>query len=194
MNINRAQLEALANGVFDSLGEDPSKYDPANNTLEEQILAAAANQLVEMLRVSLQEKKGTATRDLLQSLETSQTTKSGDTVNAKIVGSEHWKYFEYGRKRGKMPPIKSIEEWITAKGIAVRKSKGESKQSVLDRRRSMAIAIAKKIGAKGTIKRFGYKGSDFIKEVLTDQNLQVISDIIAEKYGMKLAIYATTEE
>jgi hypothetical protein len=93
-----------------------------------------------------------------------------------------------------MPSIKSIEEWITAKGIPVRRSRGQSKQSVLDRRHSMAIAIAKKIYLKGTIKRFGYKGSDFIKEVLTDQNLQVISDIIAEKYGMKLAIYATTEE
>lgn len=191
--MNKAQLEAIASGILDTLGEDPSKYDPSNLTAEQQIIQAAAQMITDDLRRSLQEKKGTATRDLLQSLEASRVTQMGDLVEAKIVGSEHWKYFEYGRKRGKRPPIKSIEEWITAKGIPVRKSKGESKLSVMERRRGMAFAIARSIGQRGTIKRFGYQGSGFIKEVLTPANLQVISDALAKMYGERLAIYATID-
>lgn len=191
--MNKAQLEAIASGILDTLGEDPSKYDPSNLTAEQQIIQAAAQMITDDLRRSLQEKKGTATRDLLQSLEASRVTQTGDLVEAKIVGSEHWKYFEYGRKRGKRPPIKSIEEWITAKGIPVRKSKGESKLSVMERRRGMAFAIARSIGQRGTIKRFGYQGSGFIKEILTPANLQVISDALARMYGERLAIYATID-
>ena len=191
--MNKAQLEAIASGILDTLGEDPAKYDPSNLTAEQPIIQAAAQMITDDLRRSLQEKKGTASRDLLQSLEASRVTQTGDLVEAKIVGSEHWKYFEYGRKRGKRPPIKSIEEWITAKGIPVRKSKGESKLSVMERRRGMAFAIARSIGAKGTVKRFGYKGSGFVREVLTPANLQVISDALAKMYGERLAIYATID-
>ena len=191
--MNKAQLEAIASGILDTLGEDPAKYDPSNLTAEQQIIQAAAQMITDDLRRSLQEKKGTASRDLLQSLEASRVTQTGNTIQANVVGSEHWKYFEYGRKRGKRPPIKSIEEWITAKGIPVRKSKGESKLSVMERRRGMAFAIARSIGAKGTIKRFGYKGSGFVREVLTPENLQVISDALAKMYGERLAIYATID-
>lgn len=191
--MNKAQLEAIASGILDTLGEDPSKYDPSNLTAEQKLIQAAAQMITDDLRRSLQDKKGTASRDLLQSLEASRVTQTGDLVEAKIVGSEHWKYFEYGRKRGKRPPIKSIEEWITAKGIPVRKSKGESKLSVMERRRGMAIAIARAIGQRGTIKRFGYQGSGFIKEVLTPANLQVISDALARMYGERIAISATID-
>ena len=191
--MNKAQLEAIASGILDTLGEDPAKYDPSNLTAEQQIIQAAAQMITDDLRRSLQEKKGTASRDLLQSLEASRVTQTGNTIQANVVGSEHWKYFEYGRKRGKRPPIKSIEEWITAKGIPVRKSKGESKLSVMERRRGMAFAIARSIGAKGTVKRFGYKGSGFVREVLTPENLQVISDALAKMYGERLAIYATID-
>jgi hypothetical protein len=191
--MNKAQLEAIASGILDTLGEDPAKYDPSNLTAEQQLIQAAAQMITDELRKSLQDKKGTATRDLLQSLEASRTTQTGELIQSKIVGSEHWKYFEYGRKRGKRPPIKSIEEWITAKGIPVRKTKGESKLSVMERRKGMAFAIARAIGAKGTIKRFGYKGSGFIKEALTPENLQVISDALAKMYGERIAISATMD-
>lgn len=31
--------------------------------------------------------------------------------------AEYWKYVEYGRKAGKFPPLRNIEEWIKVKGI-----------------------------------------------------------------------------
>ena len=191
--MNKAQLEAIASGILDTLGEDPAKYDPSNLTAEQQIIQAAAQMITEDLRRSLIEKGGTATRDLLQSLEASRITQTGDIIEAKINGEKHWRYFEYGRKKGQRPPLKSIEDWITAKNIPVRKSKGQSKLSVMEQRKSMAMAIRNAIGKRGTIKRFGHKGSGFIKEVLTPENLQVISDALARMYGERLAIYATID-
>jgi hypothetical protein len=193
--MNKAQLEAIASGILDTLGEDPSKYDPSNLTAEQQIIQAAAQMITEDLRRSLLEKGGTATRDLLQSLEASRTIQTGDTIESKIVGAKHWEDFEYGRPKKQYPPprVKDIEEWITAKGIPVRKSKGQSKLSVMQQRRGMAIAISRAIYNNGTIKRFGYQGSGFIKEVITPANLQVISEALAKMYGERLAIYATID-
>jgi hypothetical protein len=192
MSINKAQLTAIANGVLDSLGDNPAMYSPDNFTLEEKVLIACANEVARLLRESLQEKGGLASRELLQSIDASNTVLiSGNEVAASVVGESHWKYFEYGRKRGKMPPIKVIEEWITSKGIRVRQNRGESKQTVMDRRRGMAFAIARKIGSSGTIKRFGYKGSGFVESVLTPENITIISEVVAQAYGRKLTIYAT---
>lgn len=195
MNINKAQLRAIAEGVLDSLGSDPKLYEPSNFTLEERVLIACANEVARLYRDSLIRKEGTASRSLLQSIDASDTVqKSGNEISVAVVGDESWKWFEYGRRAGKRPPIKSIEEWITAKGIRVRQSRQESKQTVLQRRRSMAFAIAKKIGEKGTIKRFGYQGSGFVSEVLTPENITIISEVIAEQYGKKLSIYVTMDD
>ncbi len=192
MNINKAQLEALAAGVLDSLGTDEKFYSPDDYTLEQRVLAGVANELVIQLKKSLQEKNGNASRDLTQSLNTSNVRRVGNGLSVAVTGESHWKYFEYGRKPGKRPPIASIEEWITEKGIRVAKGKGT--QTVLERRRGMAIAIANKIAAKGTIKRFGYKGSGFIKEVINPQNIAKISEIMARAYGQKIALYVTMDD
>ena len=194
MNITKAQLEAIASGVLNGLGESESAYQPDNLTAEERFLLAVSNELVKLLKQSIADKEGNATRSLSQSLDSSKIEKIGSSVTAPIYGESHWRYFEYGRKRGKRPPIQAIEDWITSKGIAVRKSKSESKQSVLDRRRGMAIAIANKIAAKGTIRRFGYKGSGFISDVLTPDNLNKIADTYASIVGDKLTIYATIDD
>jgi hypothetical protein len=36
---------------------------------------------------------------------------------------EYWKYLEYGRKSGKMPPIDDILSWINVKKILPRGNK-----------------------------------------------------------------------
>jgi hypothetical protein len=64
---------------------------------------------------------------------------------------------------------------------------------VLERRKSMAIAIARKIHSKGTIQRFGYKGSNFIADVLTQQNVDTIAQKLSDLTGLRLTAYVTTE-
>ena len=57
---------------------------------------------------------------------------------------EYWKYVNYGRKPGKMPPVKTIESWITKNRIVPRPLNNK-----LPTTKQLAYLIAKKIGKKG---------------------------------------------
>lgn len=50
----------------------------------------------------------------------------------------YWKFFELGRRPGRMPPVSAIEKWIQTKKL-------------IPRTRGVAWAIAKSIAKKGTI-------------------------------------------
>lgn len=52
---------------------------------------------------------------------------------------DYWKWIEYGRKGGKMPPINSIVKWIKKKGLT------SNRVSL----KSMAFAIAKNVSKRG---------------------------------------------
>ncbi len=56
---------------------------------------------------------------------------------------EYWKYLEYGRKSGKMPPIDDILSWINVKKILPR---GNKKPIT---KKQLAYVIARSIGKKG---------------------------------------------
>lgn len=53
----------------------------------------------------------------------------------------YWKFFELGRRPGRMPPVSAIEKWIQTKKLIPR----------TPRRNGDAWAIAKSIAKKGTI-------------------------------------------
>lgn len=188
MGITKNQLNTINSGALSKIGqnaEDPSFK--ATNLLEE-ILLGVASALTDAMKKDLLAKKLTATKNLAQSIDTSRVYEIANGVTAEIVAASYWPYVDKGRGKGKRPPIASIEEWISAKGISVRKSKEESTQSVLERRRSFAIAIANKIAAKGTIKRFGYKGGDFVADVLNPTNINAIAEHLGEALGQRIAI------
>ena len=65
----------------------------------------------------------------------------GFKYQAVFILPEYWKWVEYGRKPGKMPPVGSILKWINAKGIKPLNKSIPQK--------SLAFAIAKSIGKKG---------------------------------------------
>lgn len=124
-------------------------------------------------------------------------TPSGITIGIEMA--DYYQWVEDGRgptkttTASKPTLAQSLEQWISAKGIQVRQSKGESKQSVLERRKSMAIAIARKIHSKGTIERFGYKGSNFIADVITQQNVDTIAQKLSDITGLRISVYLSTE-
>ena len=186
--MKKAQLDFILSGELDKLGEVNSPSLNEGSTLND-ILLAIAQAVTEELRKSATLKQGVATKELRSGIDTTDVTESADSISVGIVMPPQWRWAEYGRKKGKMPPIKSIEDWITAKGIRVRQSKAESKQTVLDRRRAMAFVIARKISKSGTIKRFGYKGSKFIQDVLTPDTMQTIANAIGMAAGKKIEIY-----
>lgn len=101
---------------------------------------------------------------------------SGNPKTEKYV-----KYVIEGRNPGKRPPILAIMTWIRDKGLSATQTQKSKKilKSLKSKRikkgfkqlskekavKSFAFAIATNIAKKGTIKRFGYKGKNFLKPV-----------------------------
>jgi hypothetical protein len=64
---------------------------------------------------------------------------SGEVRSGELYAKHYWYSLVHGRKPGKMPPIDSILDWLTNKGITADISL-----------RSLAFLIARKIGRVGT--------------------------------------------
>jgi len=120
---------------------------------------------------------------------TSATNKTRDSIRYKstkdeleILSDLSLKYVDEGRPAGAAPSLSAIEAWAKAKGI---KPKDGSGKFVAVNDRSMfwmAKNIAKSISEKGTIKRFGYKGSGIIDFVYQNNKEAMLDDIFAA-YG-----------
>lgn len=187
MSISKSQLDAINSGILDTLGE-PNTPDLNEGNVLERALMNIAQKLSDDLKAEARKKGVTASRSLIQSIKPIPSQTSASAVEVSIVMEDHWRYANYGRKRGKRPPIKSIEEWITEKGL-IKAGRDRSGRTPLQQRRSLAFAIAAKIGSKGTIKRFQYKGSKFIESVLTRENVKRIAEHLAELQGRKIELY-----
>ena len=72
---------------------------------------------------------------------------------------EYWKYIEYGRRPGKMPPVSAIENWIKVKQILPRPLTLKSGKSVVPTIPQLSFLIARKIGRDGIPARPLFKQS-----------------------------------
>jgi hypothetical protein len=89
---------------------------------------------------------------------------------AVLTGLKYSEQLEFGRRAGKQPPSKAIEQWIKDKGI-------QSKISVT----SLAFLIARKIAREGW-KREKFGGVELISQVVTPQRIQSIIDKFSGSY------------
>ncbi len=169
------------------------------NSLLADLVIGVAQRLVDALKDDMRQKKLKATGNLIGETKVLDFQETANGVTVPIEMASYYLWADQGRGRTRQGNNggkflwQSIEEWITAKGIPVRKSKQESGQSVLEARKSMAIAIAKKIHSKGTIKRFGYKGGNFIGDVLTPANIDAIAQHLGDALGKPITAYVTSE-
>lgn len=92
------------------------------------------------------------------------------TTIATLSGLNYTEQLVYGRKPGKFPPIKMIEQWILDKGISI-----EGKLTTS----SLAFLIARKIAKEGT-KYFQNGGTDLIESVVTPERIQSIINQVKE--------------
>lgn len=77
-------------------------------------------------------------------------------------------YVEFGRRQGTPPPIHKIRDWMRMRGI----------EGATDKKtKSIAWKISQNIGARGTIKRFGYKGANLSDLVVQSVQKRLTSDI-----------------
>jgi hypothetical protein len=95
-------------------------------------------------------------------------------LSATLVGEKYSEQLEFGRKAGKQPPSKAIEQWIRDKGLS---SRIEGNISIS----SLAYLIARKIAREGW-RRDGYGGVDLISQVVTPQRMQSIIDRVTTEY------------
>ena len=92
---------------------------------------------------------------------------SGNLFEVTFNAPEYWKYANYGRPPGKMPPVSAIEEWITRRRIVPEPNTSTPNVT------SLAYVIARKIGKEGT------KGTNFLEKSLDEQKEYWMSTISA---------------
>ena len=133
--------------------------------------------LVEKYKAQLKIDGTQATGDTEKSLRYSV-----DIGQLEILADKSIEYIDEGRKPGEAPPVSDILKWAESKNLRPR-SKNGAFASVNNRSMFwMASSISKAIGEKGTIKRFGYKGSGIIEFVYLNQKDEMLNNIFAA-YG-----------
>lgn len=194
MNISKADLAAL-DQLLPKIGIDEATAGMGGTVLSDAMVFVA-QVIIDKLKQSAREKDLKATNNLIQSIQADYPSISPQGIEIAISMADYWESVEYGQKPGTWPHMPSLIQWVGAKSsvkqIAL-KRKGRN-QSVDDAIKSFAAVIAKKIHSKGTIKRFGYKGSGFIADVLTKQNVDVIAQKLSDVTGLRISVYLTTEE
>ncbi len=103
-------------------------------------------------------------------LESSGIELAGHMIG-RVVGLPYTTQLVKGRKPGKMPPTKFIEQWIKHKGIKAKDPRMKIKQ--------LAFAIAMKIKKKGT-KYYQQGGTDLIDRVMTPERIRTIIEKVGE--------------
>ena len=137
--------------------------------LELEPIRNIAEQVVSIYRKELEDKGINASSNL------SKTASATVELNGKhlIVYLEldhYWKYVEYGRRAGKMPPVDKIKEWIRVKPIIPNPINGKIPDT-----KQLAFLIARKIGMEG------FEGKHPIENITNSSAINnVIDDITNE--------------
>ena len=103
------------------------------------------------------------------------TGNSGWVISVSLA--DYWKYIEYGRRPGKMPPVSAIENWIKVKHIIPHSMQLKSGKTVIPTIPQLSFLIARKIGRDGIQPRPLFKKSF---EAAKKQFMQVIKDAITQ--------------
>ena len=72
---------------------------------------------------------------------------------------KYWRYIEYGRRPGKMPPLEVIEKWIDVKQIHPHSMTLKSGKTVIPSVKQLSFLIARKISRDGIRPRPFFKQS-----------------------------------
>lgn len=119
----------------------------------------------------------------------------GDRFEMEIIMEDYWENIDKGQRPGTKPDVNKILRWMRHKGIVPKPGKSNltgkyskrARKTFKDRRLQLAERIASAIQRKGTIKRFGYKGSGFVSE-FTDTLAARMRSSIMEAAGKDITI------
>ena len=103
------------------------------------------------------------------------TGNSGWVISVSLA--DYWKYVEYGRRPGKMPPVSAIENWINVKQIIPHSMTLKSGKTVIPTIPQLSFLIARSIGRRGIAPKPLFQKSF---EAAKQQFIQVIKDAITQ--------------
>ena len=103
------------------------------------------------------------------------TGNSGWVISVSLA--DYWKYVEYGRRPGKMPPVSAIENWIKVKQIIPHSMTLKSGKTVIPTIPQLSFLIARSIGRRGIAPKPLFQKSF---EAAKQQFMQVIKDAITQ--------------
>lgn len=144
-----------------------------------RVLNEYAQGLVENYKAALGAESINASGELANSVKYIIDDKVKGRFEVKLELLEYWKYVEYGRKAGKMPPISAIKQWIEVKPIIPRPNKNGKLPTI----NQLAYLISRKIGLEGT------KGRGVLSERIENANRvfwEDIEDAILKDLGIQL--------
>ena len=114
--------------------------------------------------------------ELYRTISYSVSTGTGGWVIS-VSLADYWKYVEYGRRPGKMPPVSAIEHWINVKQIIPHSMTLKSGKTVIPTIPQLSFLIARSIGQRGIPPKPLFKKSF---EAAKQQFMQVIKDAITQ--------------
>lgn len=138
-----------------------------------QVLDKYGRKITERLRRQIREKDAIATGDLLRSVryendDKSLTVSYNSELNAHSFGL---------RPNFHSPSRPSIVRWMKARGLQPR-----GKEATEKNYERAAFLIGRSIYRNGTIKRFGYQGSDILDTAWSESQQKALSRDIAKAY------------
>lgn len=134
--------------------------------------------IVRALRNELTEDKTVASRKLLSSIRPNIKI-FGNRFEAEFIMEDYWKSVDEGTKPGTKPDVQKILKWMGNKRIGPKTLSGKRKVrgKMKDRKLAMAERIANAIYKRGTIKRFGYKGTGFVTDYTKTLEKRMVESI-----------------
>ena len=114
--------------------------------------------------------------ELYRKISYSVSTGTGGWVIS-VSLADYWKYVEYGRRPGKMPPVSAIENWINVKQIVPHSMTLKSGKTVIPTIPQLSFLIARSIGRRGIAPKPLFQKSF---EAAKQQFMQVIKDAITQ--------------
>lgn len=154
----------MAVGDFKFLDNDIRNYPELMKVLDEY-----QSEFKRILKAEISSGDHVATGKMLNSIET-ELFVNEQHLKVILKISDYAKYVEEGRSSGKWPPRDKIENWIVVKGITPRPDSSGKIPTI----KSLAFLISRAIGQKGTIKKYGYKGSKMIAQTSEQVNRKYV--------------------
>lgn len=148
--------------LIESFGRDKDQFFTSKEIVDDVLLNWGQG-AIDSIRSVLKREGLFASGALYQEIEPWKVKQVTNGVKVYLEMLEHWEQVDQGRPKGKkLTPqeMRSLESWIKIKGIP---SKYRMKMP------SALFLISRAIEKKGTIKRYGYKGSNFIQKAMTEQ-------------------------